>query len=229
MSFRDTLLEREKEIRRILNKILDKKIKIIIVGGYGVATYKKIFSIDLDIVVKEENLIELKDLLAQEIYFLNYDKKIELFYGEKFERFSKNFNGVVVDIDLLINGLVSRTTDCTWSFDYIEKYSTLRELEGIIFLTPEKELLMAMKFHSGRLSDIRDIVALMPCNIKKLESHLLKGDLKKLKNSVEKQRDFLNKPQFDDSFKGIFGVVNYNKKDVDQAKELIKSILPKLN
>ena len=84
-----------------------------------------------------------------------------------------------------------------------------------------------MKFHSGRLSDTRDIVALMPCDKDKLRKHLLNGDIKKLKQSMKKQSSFLNKPQFDDSFKGIFGPFSYREKDVQETKELIKEFIGK--
>jgi len=82
-----------------------------------------------------------------------------------------------------------------------------------------------MKFHSGRLSDIRDIVALMPCDKEKVRKHLSKGNIGRLKKSMGEQLTFLNKPQFDDSFKGIFGPYSYNEKDVQVAKELIKALL----
>ena len=127
-----------------------------------------------------------------------------------------------VDIDVLMNGLVCRTTNATWGVDYIKRHSVKRKLSNSEFLTPEKELLIAMKFHSGRLSDVRDIVALMPCNFEKLKKHLQKGDIKKLKESMKIQLSFINKPQFDDSFKGIFGPYSYNEKDVQATKELIK-------
>jgi len=39
------------------------------------------------------------------------------------------------------------------------------------------------------------------------------------------QESFLNKPKFDDSFKGIFGPYVYDEKDVRVAKELIKEFL----
>lgn len=81
-----------------------------------------------------------------------------------------------------------------------------------------------MKFHSGRLSDIRDIVALMPCDKDKLRKHLLNGNIEKLKDSMSKQASFLSNPQFDDSFKGIFGPFSYNEKNVQETKELIKDI-----
>lgn len=221
---RTGLLEREQEIIRLLALFLDKHSDFIVVGGYAISTYKKRFSIDLDLVVKEENLDEFESLLKKEGYSLHYEKEIALLYGENFKRFLKKMRDLPVNIDLLINGLVSRTTNGSWGFDYIKEHSVKRRLNNLKFLTPEKELLIAMKLHSGRLSDIRDIVALMPCNKEKLKQHLLKGDIKKLWELIKKQASFLDKPQFDDSFKGIFGIQEYNGKDVRAAKKLIKDL-----
>ncbi len=219
------LLEREPEVMRMLNLLLDKKLDFIVVGGYAISTYKKRFSIDLDIVVKGDDLKDFEKLFEKEGYVLHYEKEIALLYGENFKRFRKKMKNLPVDIDILVNGLVCRTTDATWGIDYIKRHSVKRKLSNSEFLTPEKELLIAMKFHSGRLSDIRDIVALMPCNFEKLKKHLQKGDIKKLKQSMKTQASFLNKPQFDDSFKGIFGPYSYNEKDVQATKELIKEFL----
>ncbi len=228
MDSRVGLLEREKEVMKILNLLLDKEFEFIIVGGYAVSTYKKRFSIDLDVVLKEEDIGKFEKILEKDNYVLHYEKKVALSYGENFKRFMKKMKGLPVNVDFLINGLVSRTTNATWGFDYIKKNSVKGKIDNIEFLTPEKELIIAMKFHSGRLSDIRDIVALMPCDKEKLEKHLMKGDFEKLKNSIKKQAAFLDKSQFDDSFKGIFGPFSYNEKYVQEAKRLINSLLNKL-
>ena len=210
MNSREKLLERESEIIRLLNFLIDKNLDFIVVGGYAIATYKKRFSVDLDIVVKESDLLKFEKLCKKEKYTEGYNRGISLMYGEKFKRFVKKIKGLEVNIDFLINGLASRSTDASWSFDYIKKNSTKRELDNLKFLTPEKELLIAMKFHSGRLPDIRDIIALMPCNKEKLKIHIAKGNIKLLKENAGRQKKFLEKPQFDDSFKGIFGIRNYN-------------------
>src|SRR3989338_3104829 len=219
------LLEREQEVMRILNLFLEEKLDFVVVGGYAISTYKKRFSIDLDVVIKEEDLENFEKILEKEKYVLHYKKEITLIYGKNFKRFMKRMKSLPVDIDLLINGLVSRTTNATWGLDYIKRNSVKRKLNNSEFLTPEKELIIAMKFHSGRLSDIRDIVALMPCDKNKLRRHLLNGDIKKLRDSMKNQASFLNSPQFDDSFKGIFGPFSYNEKDVQEAKKLVKEIL----
>ena len=222
---RSGLLEREQEIMRLLTLFLNQEFDFIVVGGYAISTYKKRFSIDLDLIIKEEDIKKFEKLLEKDRYFLHYEKNISLLYGENFKRYMKKMRNLPVDVDLLINGLVSRTTDATWSFDYVKSNSAKRKLNNLEFLTPKKELLIAMKFHSGRLSDIRDIVALMPCNIEELKKHLWKGDIKKLKQTMKKQASFLDKPQFNDSFKGIFGIHVYNEMNVQTTKESIKWLL----
>src|SRR3989344_4255648 len=225
---RTGLLEREQEVIRLINLLLDKGLDFVIVGGYAVSTYKKRFSIDLDVVVNGEDSEIFEKFLKKENYALSYEKEIALLYGENFKRFAKKMNNLPVDVDLLINGLVSRTTDSTWGFDSINENSIQRKVDNISFFTPIKELLISMKMHSGRLSDTRDIVALMPCDKDKLKKFLLRGNLNNLKNSIKKQLSFLEKPQFDDSFKGIFGIHVYNEKDMEYAKKLFKELIKEI-
>jgi hypothetical protein len=219
------LLERENEIMRIINVFRDKELEFIVVGGYAVSTYKKRFSIDLDIVISEKNLEIFEEVIQKEGYFLYYEKKIEMLYGENFKRFRKNISHLPVDIDLLINALVSRATNAVWGLDYIKKYSIKRRIEYTEFFIPEKELLIAMKFHSGRLSDIRDILALMPCNFELIKKYITKGDIEKLKDSMKNQLDFLNKPKFKDSFKGVFGPYSFNEESLESVKTFIENFL----
>nr|MBI4156943.1 hypothetical protein [Candidatus Woesearchaeota archaeon] len=228
MNSKTGLLEREKEVLRLIELFKDNNLKFIVIGGYAVSTYKKRFSVDLDVVIKEDDLIKFEELLLKEGFSKDYEKAIALLYGENFKRFRKKMNNLPVDVDLLINGLVSRTTDAAWSYENINKNSQKRKLDNLEFLTPARELLISMKMHSGRLSDVRDIIVLMPCNINKLKEFLLRGNLSSLKASIKKQALFIEKPQFDDSFKGIFGIQAYNPKEIELAKKLFTELLKKI-
>ena len=42
---------------------------------------------------------------------------------------------------------------------------------------------------------------------------------------MKKQADFLEKPQFNDSFKGIFGIHVYKREDVDTTINMIKELI----
>ena len=228
MNSKTGLLEREKEVLRLIELFKDNNLKFIVIGGYAVSTYKKRFSVDLDVMIKEDDLIKFEELLLKEGFSVGYEKEIALLYSENFKRFRKKMNNLPVDVDLLINGLVSRTTDATWSYENINKNSKKRKLDNLEFLTPARELLISMKMHSGRLSDVRDIIVLMPCNIDKLKEFLLRGNLSSLKVSIKKQALFIEKPQFDDSFKGIFGIQAYNPKEIESAKKLFTELLKKI-
>jgi len=46
-----------------------------------------------------------------------------------------------------------------------------------------------------------------------------------LKEGLKKQKIFLDKKQFDDSFKGIFGIKAYNEGDIKKVKKLIENLL----
>lgn len=228
INFNLELLEREKEVRRLIELLNESKLNFIIVGGYAVSTYKKRFSVDLDIIIEQRDLPKFEKLLLKEGYLASYQKEIALLYGENFKRFRKKMNNLPVDVDLLINGLASRTTGASWSFDFIVKNSQKRMLDSIEYLIPIKELLIAMKVHSGRLSDVRDIVALMPCDKDKLKGYLLRGNLSKLKDTIKKELLFIEKSQFDDSFKGIFGILAYNLKDVEFARKLFIDLISEI-
>lgn len=219
------LLEREKEILRLIEFFQENNLNFIVVGGYAISTYKKRFSVDLDIVIKEDDLLKFEEVLSKQNFSISYEKEIAILYGENFKRFRKKMNNLPVDIDLLINGLTSKTTNSVWSFDVIIKNSQKRKLDDLEFLVPIKELLISMKIHSGRLSDTRDITALMPCNKDKLKELLLRGNIDKLKEIIKKQLSFIEKTQFDDSFKVIFGIQAYDEKQIQYTKKLLGELL----
>ena len=222
------LLERENEVIRLIGLFLENNLIFVVIGGYAISTYKKRFSVDLDVVIKEADFLNFEKLLLKEGYSINYEKEIDVLYGENFKRFVKKMNNLPVYVDLLINGLVSRTTNASWSFESIDKNSQKRKLDNLEFLTPSRELLVSMKMHSGRLSDVRDIIALMPCNKDKLKEFLLRGNLSNLKASIKKQAFFIEKPQFDDSFKGIFGVQAYKQNEIESARKLFRDLLKEI-
>src|SRR3989344_215899 len=83
------LLEREQEVMKMLNLFLEKKLDFVVVGGYAVSTYKKRFSIDLDIVIKQDDFGKFEKIMEKEGYTLHYEKEITVLYGENFKRFMK--------------------------------------------------------------------------------------------------------------------------------------------
>ena len=77
--------------------------------------------------------------------------------------------------------------------------------ESVQVRVPTEELLVAVKLHSGRLTDARDIVALIQdAELKKVEEHIDRGDQEKLKQGLENIEQTVSDSDFEDSFKGVF-------------------------
>ena len=148
------VLSRENEIIRLIRLLSGSSLDFIVVGGYAVSVHKKRFSIDLDIVVKEMDASKFESLLEKEGYASIYSKEISMVYGEKFKRLEKKTGKLAVSVDLLINGVASRQTAGSWSYELLRENSARSALQGIEFLAPSKEFFIAMKIHSGRFSEI---------------------------------------------------------------------------
>ncbi|MBI4171049.1 MAG: hypothetical protein HY514_05090 [Candidatus Aenigmarchaeota archaeon] len=225
----ESLLSREREMVRMISSLSNADLRFIIVGGYAVATFMHRFSVDLDVVMAKSDIKIFEDILSDNNYSLKYSKELALIYGEEFKRFEKLVNALPVNVDLLINGLVSRTTGASWSFDYILKDSRNSRLDGVEFLVPSKELLVAMKIHAGRFADIRDIVALIEdCDIEGIKKKALRGNKEKLKSVLNSGLQFLYSPSFPDSFKGVFGLQFYKEESTKKVQELLEGTIEML-
>ena len=133
------------------------------------------------------------------------EKKLENIYSSGFIRYEKDRIG----IDILIDALASRTTDASFSYSLLSMNSAKRKLIGIekelIARIPSKELLIVMKLHSGRLTDMRDIAALAKStNLETIKRFLFIGNLKALQKNMDKLGVVVKHKNFIDSFKGVF-------------------------
>lgn len=220
------LLSREREIIRMIEALSNADLKFVIVGGYAIATSMHRFSVDLDVVMAKQDIEKYVSVLTDNGYSLGYSADITLIYGESFRRFEKIVNSFPVSVDLLINGLVSRTTDASWSFNSIIEDSKKSSIDGVNFLIPSKELLTAMKMHAGRFADIRDIVALIEdCDTETIKKNAMKGNKAKLRAVLNNGLKFLDSPSFPDSFKGVFGLRFYKEDSVRKTKELFNEMI----
>src|SRR3989344_7036446 len=225
------VLSRENEIIRLIRLLSDSKLGFIVVGGYAVSVHKKRFSIDLDIAVKDADVSRLESLLEKEGYASGYSKEISALYGEKFKRLEKKTGtgALPVSIDLLINGVASRLTGASWSYELLLENSAKSTLQGAEFLAPLKEILVAMKMHSGRFSDVRDIAALYENTDQAvILKYAKRGDIKKLKTALRKEIKFMKNPNFKDSFKGVFGFHMYKEQDIENAVKGMQAMLKKI-
>jgi len=223
----EKLIKKENDIFGILQKFIDKNLNFITVGGYAVSAFKHRFSVDADIVVKSEDLSKFEDILRKTGFKKTMTKELENVYSSKFIRYEKD----QASVDIMIDALQSRTTNASFSFNLILDNSIKKDIIGIekeiLSRIPIKELLIAMKIHSGRLTDFRDIAALAKdSNLQLIKKFLFIGDLKVINENLNKLNSVVNDKNFVDSFKGVFVEKKFDIdfQQVKRISELKKSL-----
>ena len=226
----EKFVSRENEIFTILEKINNAKIEFVMIGGYAVSAYRHRFSVDADIAIKKEDYEKVRKILEENKYEKITAKQLENIYSTKFERYEKKIE-LPVNVDLLIGGMGVRQTNAAFSFDFLNENSQKRKIIGtekeIVAKVPDKELLIAMKIHAGRLTDFRDVVALCQgIDINKIKIFLDHGDKHKIKKHCEWLKKALTDPNFIGSFKGVF-VEKGAVPNIKKVMELIDILVEK--
>ncbi|MDD5191585.1 MAG: hypothetical protein PHH54_02320 [Candidatus Nanoarchaeia archaeon] len=222
------LIKKENDIFGILQKFIDAKLEFVIVGGYAVSSFKHRFSVDADIVIKRQDLESFETILKKNEFKKTISKELENIYSSKFVRYAKSH----ASVDILIDALASRTTNAAFSYDLLFSNSSKRKIIGIekeiTTTVPHKEMLIITKIHSGRLTDFRDIAALAKgSDLDIIKKFLFVGDLKIVKQNLEKLHETVNDKRFVDSFKGVF---IEKKFDIDLKQvEKISQLAPEKN
>lgn len=199
----------EKECFNVLH-LIPKESRYVIIGGYAATSYGfPRFSVDLDIVIPEDEVSFLKKLLSNNGFIYTKGKE-DLAYSGKFERYEKD----LVSIDLLINGVESRQTGYQYPFEYIYKNSQIRETSGwdpthkVKVRIAKKEMLIALKIHSIRMADKRDIIMLcyeIP-NVKEIVTHFRYSPKEKIIEHINELLAVLTNNKLKDSLKGVYSI-----------------------
>ena len=206
-------VERENEILKTIRAFADAGLEFVVVGGYAVSGLgRHRFSIDLDVVVNEEDLNAFARVLEERGFEQQAERAgFDEVYGGRFVSYVKRVDGLPVTADLLVGSLVCRATKASWSYGYIRRHSIVAEVSGVELSVkcrvPERELLIALKIHSGRRADLRDVVVLMEgADVDKIVRHLRRGDLEKLKTQIDSMVEMSKDPRLVDSLKGVFSI-----------------------
>ncbi len=231
MSWIEKAVARENEILRMIELFTQSKFDLVLVGGYAVsAVGRHRFSVDCDFVIPKASRSEFERILIKEGYKKSVEKHgFDKVYGGEFVSFSKKVGGFPVAVDLLVGSLVSRQTGGVWRYDYIKENSSHGVVAGIensIETTiPEKELLVALKIHSGRETDLRDIVILSrELDFDKVSKHIQKGDKSKLDEQIKRELKMLADSRFESSLKGVFTMRGDVSKDLARTRELLAKL-----
>ena len=218
----EMLIEKENSIFDILQKFVDAKLEFVTVGGYAVSAYKHRFSTDADIVIQSKDLDKYESLLNKENFTKTKEKQLENVYSSKYMRYEKDN----ASIDILIDALAARATSASFSYQLLSDNSTEKKIIGIekevIANVPNKELLIVMKIHSGRLTDFRDIAALAKnTNLDLIKKLLFIGKLNALQDHLDKLEQVVKDKNFIDSLKGVFIEKKFDI-DINQVKQISK-------
>lgn len=205
--------ERERACFGLLERLPHDKY--VLIGGYATSAFDfPRFSVDLDLVIKGEDLGFFTDLLRGEGFRQTMSKELGELYKGEFIRFERKINGLTVNADLLVDMVQSRQTGSAYSFAYLFRNSELREVTGSALAmrvrarVADREMLIALKTNSMRLADQRDIIAL--CNgdvdVKKLVEHLRRCPREVIVENIDRLLATLRDPKSKDSIKGVFSL-----------------------
>ena len=224
----ENFIKRENKIFEMLQEFNNAKLNFIVIGGYGVSSYKHRFSVDADVIIKKEDKQFFEEILKRKKFVRTVVKNLDHIYSKEFIRYEIKENKSPVSFDLMIDGAGSRNTDASYGFNEILQHSKIRKIIGsekeVDVLVPDKEILIVLKLHAGRLTDIRDVVALSKnIDLELIKKFIFRGKINFVKKNVEKLLSLIHDKGFMDSFKGVFIEKRYDidLKSLDKLKELL--------
>ena len=203
-----SLPERQSELVDTHRAIEKAELPYVFVGGWAVSAFQSRFTTDIDAVVPATSLDNYASLLEDRGYEKTFEKDVSKRYQGRIIQYAKPVGEHEVTFEALVDAIRCRQTDAEWSYRYLYEHSTTEsiavaeDLEGRI---PEPALLCAMKLHSGRKADTRDLVVISThAEFDRIEGHLHRGEAEKLDGQIEAVLERLQQDGFEDAFKGVF-------------------------
>jgi hypothetical protein len=202
-----SLPDREEELLTTLDAINDAGLPYVLVGGWAVTAFNQRFSTDVDLVVPEDAVEDYESFLREHDYDRTSEHDTSGIYEGRFIQYSKDI-GNPVSIELMVNVLRCRQTNAEWSYRYLDQHIqpvTVGRTMSVDTRIPERELFLAIKLHSGRFRDARDVVAAATdADLDHVETHLDRGDPDALSEQLASISEQLADESFVDAFKGEF-------------------------
>lgn len=166
------------------------------------------FTTDIDTVIPDTALDDYDTLLRDLGYEKQFEQDVSNEYNGRMVQYTKDVGANAVKFEALVDAMGCRQTDAEWSYRYLHEHSTIESLdvaEDLDGRIPEPALLFAMKLHSGRKADTRDLVVIsLRADFDRIERHVHRGDPEKLDKQIEMVLNRLEEDGFEDSFKGVF-------------------------
>ncbi|WP_424016260.1 nucleotidyltransferase domain-containing protein (plasmid) [Halorientalis pallida] len=220
-----SLGEREDELLDTLEAVIDAELPYVLVGGWAIAAFNQRFTTDVDVVIPAQAVDDYTSLLAERGYEKTADVERNDLYEGRTVRYEKDI-GNPVQFDAMVDALGCRQTEAEWSYRYLAENAVTRKLRTgrpITAQIPERELLFAVKLHSGRKADSRDLVVLATdADFDRIATHLHRGNLEKLADRIDTVLDRLTSDGFEDAFKGVFEQEAVPEGDIEAVVEFLR-------
>ena len=224
-----SLQERQAELVETHRAVHEADLPYVLVGGWAVSAFQARFTTDVDMVIPETALDAYDAMLQERGYTKEADDDVSNIYEGRMVQYEKRVGDNAVEFDALVGALRCRQTDAEWSYRYLDEHSVIESLEvaeNLMARIPEPSLLFALKLHSGRLADARDLVIVgSNADYDRIDRHVDRGDPEKLAARIESVLDDLERDGFEDSFKGVFQQGELPTEEIDELIEFLRTRL----
>ncbi len=230
---KDLLSLREEEIFKTLKELKD--CDFVIIGGYAVNAYTlPRFSVDCDLVIKDQNELRKIENILLTIGYSKEKLPQTVQYSGSFSRYEKKLdNNFAVSMDLLVDNVTDRMTGAIFSADWIFANSSKKILKGKTITEEFKvriinvDALLVMKIISCRATDIRDVFMMFP---QAQEKEWIKSEVQVRTDFQERMSKIIEKissKQFKDGLSGVYGY--FDQKVFEKHRKMIINLSFKTN
>ncbi|MBS3143156.1 hypothetical protein J4464_07240 [Candidatus Woesearchaeota archaeon] len=219
---------REDEIFKTLTEL--KERDFVIIGGYAVNAYAlPRFSVDCDMVIKDEDECKKIESVLLNIGYKKARLPKEVLYAGSFSRYEKKLdNHFAVSMDILTSKVTDRMTGAIFTANWVFENSSVKILKGKTIAEELKtriinvDALLVMKIVSCRPTDVRDVFMMIPKT----------KDKEWIKSEIQIRHDFnerlskiigkVNSRQFQDGLSGVYG--KFDPKTFEKNKNEILAL-----
>lgn len=132
-----------------------------------------------------------------------------------------------------MNGLGCRQTTAQWSFDYLSDHSHKQKVSGGTVTTTanviDGAVLVAVKLHSGRETDIRDVLAVAESiDLEAVTPHLRRGDDEALREQLAHGLEIVETDELKHGYRSDFGATTVSEDTVTALQTYLSAQLDAL-
>lgn len=211
----------------LLEELIQEGHQYVLVGGYAVSAFNVRFSTDLDIVIAPDSKTEIVEFLEDRDFTETDSHAKEWYYDTEVIEYEKRLTPQQpIGFDLLVNGLGCRQTAAQWSFDYLYAHSNQKEISGGTVTTLARVIdgavLVAAKLHSGRETDLRDVLAVAEeIDLDAVTPHLRRGDEAALREQLTRGLEIVESEELRHGYRSDFGESAVSTETVTALQEYL--------